>query len=280
MQSLSQIISWIAVNPWLTILSFIVTLFSHFLAIFFYLKGKLSKMPCYTKRSINIFRNFVSRIEHLKIIYINQPIENLTITKILFWNRGCETINRQDIPQLDPLTIRVKNGLEILDAKITYVKNPANQFSLIFSDDNSWINLEFDYVDKDEGAIVQVMHTGTSESDVQISGTIKGVGKLKHKPWQDINFIPLLPLKLPLDHLIKVDIPIKTRRYIVAVIFFIFPLIISTILFLPPPGRVGEFSFFTKLLISMAFIILYWLMGFHTLRRTIPKGFSKFEEEL
>lgn len=139
-------------------------------------------MPCYTKRSINIFRNFVSKIEHLKIIYFNQQIENLTITKILFWNRGYETINRLDIPQLDPLTIRVKNGLEILDAKIIYMNNPANQFSLIFSDDISYITLEFDYVDKDEGAIVQVMHTGTSESDVQISGTIKGAGKLKHKP--------------------------------------------------------------------------------------------------
>jgi hypothetical protein len=37
--------------------------------------------------------------------------------------------------------------------------------------------MNFEYLDKNDGAILQIVHTGKSSADIKIGGTIKGVGK-------------------------------------------------------------------------------------------------------
>ena len=85
-------------------------------------------MPFYANRSINIVEDLVSRFESLKMLYSGQPIKNLTVTKTAFWNGGRDTIKGEDVASADPLSVHVKKGCKILNAKILYIKNPANQF--------------------------------------------------------------------------------------------------------------------------------------------------------
>lgn len=186
MSLFSQSIEWMGTNPWLSIVSFIIAVLGVALAIIFYVKGKKVKSPCYTLRSNNLVRDVVSRIEPLEMRYSGQQIKNLTITKIAFWNAGRDTINNQDVASADPLTVHVKEGYKILDTKILYEKNPTNQFSITTSEDRSYIALQFEYVDKGEGAVIQLIHTGISHEDIELLGTIKGAGKptFKYSPTQ------------------------------------------------------------------------------------------------
>jgi hypothetical protein len=109
------------------------------------------------------------------MLYGGQPVKNLTVTKLLFWNAGRETITGADVARADPLGIHVSD-CEILDAKILRAKNPVNCFKLDWAGDPSFAELRFDYVDRDEGVVIQVLHTAKTGRDVRLVGTVMGVG--------------------------------------------------------------------------------------------------------
>ncbi|MGR3311398.1 MAG: hypothetical protein ACUZ77_11580 [Candidatus Brocadiales bacterium] len=170
--------------PWPNVLSISLALIGIILAIFFYIKGKRTKKPTYAIRSTNLIRDFKGRFGKLKIKYGDEPISNFTATKVAFWNNGKETINGSkggDIATTDQLMIKVKNGSRFLDSDVLHPKkddNP-NQFSIKPSEDGSHVLIQFEYLDKGQGGVMQLLHTGKSSDDVEVCGTIKGYGKLK-----------------------------------------------------------------------------------------------------
>ena len=78
------------------------------------------KEPVYSIRSNNLISGSVSTLSNLLISYKNQKIENLTVSKILFYNRGSETLRRHDIQTINPLKISSKT-CNILDGGITKI---------------------------------------------------------------------------------------------------------------------------------------------------------------
>lgn len=179
-ESIRKSIELLVASPWFGFVGFLLAIIGIAASIITYQKSKKLKIPCYSIRSTSLVRDLVSKIEPLKIFYSDEPIENLTVTKIMFWNAGQDTINKQDIASAEPITLHVKEGYKILNPpKIINMKNPANRFSL--TSNQSFITLDFDYVDKDEGVIIQFFHTGKSNEDIQVLGKIKGVGELKNK---------------------------------------------------------------------------------------------------
>jgi len=120
------------------------------------------------------------------MLYAGQGIENLTATKILFWNAGRETIDSEDVAE--KISVHAKNGYKILNASVVEEKETANKF-WVPSYDQSQAQLDFEYIDKDQGAVVQILHTGKSSEDLEIRGTIKGAGKLTRVPIMHPHFV-------------------------------------------------------------------------------------------
>lgn len=252
--NLSQFIEWLATNPWLIITSFIITITSLLLAIIFYIKGKKVKLLYYAIRSQNIVRDLISRIDSLDMLYANERIENLTATKIAFWNAGNDTINSNDIASVRPLTINVKEGYKILDAK-TLNYNPVNQFSIKLSDDKSQINISFEYLAKNEGAVIQLLHTGKSEQDIEIQGIIKDYSKT--------------PMRINDTH------TIDSEYKIILGICFSLPVLVIVIAVAD-----GSFFFIGNIIVAAFLLILFWGLGLLILRDSLPKGLKKFEDKI
>jgi predicted ATP-dependent endonuclease of OLD family len=120
------VIDLVGKSSWLSILAFILGLFG----ISYTFLHKKEKVPCYDIISNNIIRDFVSIFKLLEIKYSNQEIKNFTITKIAFWNKGRETIVKEDIVTLDPISIHIKDGYNILDKEIIGRNEKTNNFSL------------------------------------------------------------------------------------------------------------------------------------------------------
>jgi hypothetical protein len=148
------------------------------LGIFFYIRSKREKLPCYSIYSRNIIREYVSSIENLEIKYSGQKIKNLTISRIVFWNKGKEVINWNDNVESAPLSIRVRDGYEILGSEIIVSNESTNMFSFVKATDKTAINVKFDYISKDNGFIAIVYHTGKYDDDIEICGKIKGAYKI------------------------------------------------------------------------------------------------------
>ncbi len=251
--NLSQFIEWLATNPKL---NFTIAIIGLFLAIFFYIKGKKVKLPYYAIRSHNIVRDLVSRIDSLEMLYAGERIENLTATKIAFWNAGNDTIKREDIPDKAPLTVTVKKGYKILEAKILHFIEEANQFSIPISEDKSHISIYFEYLDKNQGVIIQLLHTGKSKQDIEINGKIKGFGIPKRKN---------ATIVFNSGHLI----------------FFVFCFGIPVYIIGMGVANGGIFeATIGEIIVIAFFFILFWGFGFLILSQILPKGFKKFEEEI
>ncbi|MBU0509338.1 hypothetical protein KKH27_10930 [bacterium] len=171
MQTLVNYI-WIALNsPWISLCGLIIGL----LGLLLFLRSKRDKRPCFAQRSTNILTDLKSSFGAIEVTYESQPIQSFTSTRIAFWNEGRETINRADIPSGAPITIRVGEGHRILEVKTVFRVEEANQMDIHISDSEArQAAISFEYLDQDQGGVVEILHTGTSDSDISISGLVKG----------------------------------------------------------------------------------------------------------
>ena len=147
------------------------------LATFFYLKGKKEKKPTFQIRSFNLVKEFSKKVTNIELLYSGENVENLTITKVVFWNRGDEPIRKDDVAVADPIKIVVDSKYEIFEAEILNdIANEANRFELV-KNGNKSIIITFDFILPGEGVAVQIAHSGLSSEDITLTGTIIGAGK-------------------------------------------------------------------------------------------------------
>ena len=186
----------------------------------------------YFETSTNIFKDLSDKFELLEILYKGQKIKNLTITKIIFWNNGKETIKKEDIVPSDPLVLEVDKGFQILDVKI-FPNNSSSKFTYSISDDLSTAKLDFDYIDKNEGAVIQISHSGYSSENIQLKGKIMGVGEpiRRQKTFKSYVTVPIGGITIPIfrKQLIEYQLKIKSEYYAFgfASLFFLISLILN-----------------------------------------------------
>ena len=256
MSNISQSIELIVADPWFALLSFLIAIIGVITAVFYYYRGKKVKSPCYAIRSFNIAKDLVSKIESLEMLYDGKPIKNLTVTKIAFWNAGRDTINREDIPTTEPLIIRINEECKILDAKIHSIKNLANQLSISTSEDQLSSNINFEYLDRGDGGVFQLIHTDINDENIEVHGLIKGAGS---------------PIKKNIPNLKLFSSKKKYPRIALSILLFGLPLIqIAKFILNPEEGDIFA---------TLIFIVVYWGLGSLIFIRRLPKGFEYFEEE-
>jgi hypothetical protein len=205
------------------------------------------------------------------VLYKNETVANLTVSKIAFWNEGKDTIDRTDIETVNHLRIECAENIKILDTKILVCNNYSSQFSVNLSDDQKYANIEFDYIDNKQGAVIQVVHTGRSSEDLRIAGNIKGVNYFTNR-FTSAWFIRWLRNKLP-----KPSKNFSNGMLIVLGFVLLFMLIIN---FLYPeffdPKTEFSSGLFTGFNLIIALLSLY--IGFFGERKIVPKSLEIFYE--
>jgi hypothetical protein len=265
---------------WLNILSLlfgVIGVFGIPLSIILYFKSKKNKSPCFAVRSNNLISDSEKIAAPLKILYADQPVKDLTVAKILFWNDGQETIDKTDVVTSDPVKICIKGGYKILDAKLIFCNKKENGFSIELSSDQTSAILHFEYIDKDQGSVIQIFHTGKSSKDLEIVGTIKGVKNIIRRR------IPLLEINSEEEEEPR-RLSRKAENRIMRVFLFVAPIFIILINFVAPGFLVAmsavsnPYIFIINQMSGVLLLIFFWSMGFYLFKRRIPADFEIFEE--
>jgi hypothetical protein len=73
-------------------------------------------------------------------------------------------------------------SVDILDVRVIQQNSYSNNFNVNLGVNPSdwWLN--FDYVDEENGVVLQVVHTGKGSSDVELKGRIIGNKRIKRRP--------------------------------------------------------------------------------------------------
>jgi len=194
MASAPETAEWIVDNPYISVLLICLTIIGFCLSIYFYFESRRQKKPCYSI----ITQQMVPKLGDIfQLFYLGERFNRFSVSYILFWNDGRESIRKEDISSKEPIIISTGNDNKLLEGFISIQKNTANNYSLKRIDDQN-ISIHFDFIDKNQGAIITLYHTGEINTDTGFKGTIIGGGQFKYKSipdpqqWQEMHLIALL----------------------------------------------------------------------------------------
>ncbi len=115
----------------------------------------------------------------LQVLFHDRPVSRLTATAVWFWNDGARAIRRTDVPDSSPLALSLSDDsgpLGIVDMSVTRTSRDAIRFSAGLSSANT-VRFSFDFLDANDGALIEILHTGTISADIRFSGIILGVSR-------------------------------------------------------------------------------------------------------
>lgn len=262
-------------NPWVIFLCFCIAILSLISGIVFFLASRKKKDFRYSYNSNRLIKDFTQQIDGLNISYKSKTIESLTVTKYVFWNKGSETINSSDFPSTSKLKIKIKNDSKILDSNIIFTKNETNNVSCELKNNEEAL-LQFDYLDKGEGFVVQLIHTSTNDNDLCVEGTIKGIGDISKKIIHfEPGYIRFLDKRLAKkgNDKSKAQITLKIMGWITILLGIIFLIYSIRIL-------ARENMKTMDIIMSLICSILYFSMGIPLVKSSVPLYFKNFYERI
>lgn len=202
--------------------------------------------------SFGIIQQGKRKIKKLLLSFDNKEIQNLTVTKFAIWNSSKNVIYGTDMVSNQKLHIAATGDTTILDANIITESEHANHFKVTEKSDKKVV-LDFEYVDSKEGIILQVFHTGSSET-LKVEGKIKGgkpikyvapsTNKQKHNLIKKSTGKKIMALAITVDVLALLGIVI----YFTLICFGVFPE--------PPQKSYSEIEQFDK----VTLMIILWVM--------------------
>jgi hypothetical protein len=269
------IINFLENNTFFKFIYFLLTPIGIVLSFYFYYKSRKFKRPVYIVKTLNLVKEKIQKIETVQILYKGEKVDNLSISKIALWNEGKETISTNDVANSSPIKINIKDGLEILEAEIIYQKNISNDFKIEINEDYKFLLVKFDFFDFEEGVVLKIFHTGSSSSDLFLSGTVKSVKKITRK---EINYLPTIFNKILL---VDNSLSKKSKLRIIgwSSIFMGILVILGFPIMMYQSDEMIEkksSSIITTLLIGIPYLYL----GYKTLKKYIPKDFNIIWEDI
>ncbi len=128
------------------------------------------------RRHDNVWKNTEKHFDELQIV-AKEDISDIYIARFAIWNSGTKYINDFDMAPRGPIRIMAQNNAKVLDARVITITDEYNNIQCVKEDDKN-VLVSFDFLNCGDGAIVEVVYTGTAEN-IFVSGRIKG-GKIKN----------------------------------------------------------------------------------------------------
>ena len=169
-------------TPFVTLGSLVLAIFGILLAIIFYFRSQKNKTPCFEEKSNTIIEGLHKSLDGLEVHYKGKAQDRITVTKVAFWNDGKETIDKSDMVEKDPLRIEIPKSIEVLDVQVIDVSSNSNSVTLskvITAENEITYTMDFEYLDQTEYFVVQIIHNGTAQEQLEIKGKIKGVKSME-----------------------------------------------------------------------------------------------------
>ena len=136
------------------------------------------------------------------ILFKGKSIDHFSKSEIILWNSGSEALRRADIPSTDPLRFDFSQAT-ILQTEITAQVRESSKVEMILSSDRKSIVIEFEFLDKGDGALLTLWHDGVDTTPkfngviIGQSGGINSLGRFRPQNLPDV------PMPTPVDNFEK-----------------------------------------------------------------------------
>ena len=174
---MDELLKTISEHPLVPIGGMIFGLFSTALAIIFYLRSRRISEIRFDFSGISLVEGLSGKLEGIEVKYKGIAQERITVSRFVFWNAGTETIRSTDFTD-DTLRISCKEGVSVLDHRIVDANDETNKIEIdhatAIDDGEISIGVRFDYLDSEDGAVIQIVHDGDGRTRFRLAGSLKG----------------------------------------------------------------------------------------------------------
>ena len=166
-------------NNWLSIIFWISSIFITWWFGAYYFRRKKISVYSRGNRVIGYDENLKAEVrDNLEITYCGVAIPRLTRTIYVLWSSGSSSVSREDIASKDALRIIKSDDGEIISARILKTNNESSEFQVSLCKDNSFVEIDFDYLQPKNGAVFEVLHT-SSNSNLDFKGSFRSDGTIE-----------------------------------------------------------------------------------------------------
>jgi hypothetical protein len=169
-------LTWLE-NNWFALATFAAGVIGTFVV---YRWQKKERVPYYARRNVLLIKNTIAPIEGVEVHYRghSKNIDNLSVAVIAIWNAGRETLDKAHFTTAKPLRVVACDSVTILGVSIIQCNTDTAQPRCDYHKTKNSADVTFDYLDKNEGFVLQVLHTGINKEDIRIEGAFKGCGDI------------------------------------------------------------------------------------------------------
>lgn len=268
MESIVNFFSIISFPVWSTYLGLSVGTIGTVATIYAFFKSKKLKEPFCVVSNRNIISPIMNDVPKLNVQYEGKPIDRLSLTTIYFWNAGSETINGEDTPKNSPFQIMPKNDSVIYNIESKFTTREANGFKFLLNNPKNVVDLEFDFFDKNDGFVIEILHSGKSADDIELHALFKGAKPLIKRATFSHQHLPK-----PIQELLAGDFRLPLSFFL-----FLTPLLVSLDAFFNITGINHEYKFQTDIFAALLLTASGWFFSFKLFKTRVPKGFSLLDD--
>lgn len=273
---IQKLINWFQQHPEISILGFFLGLILGIWSLVVGIKSRNRKKLAISVTGNNLIQDFSEKINGLIVNFKNEKVKNLTVTRIVIWNNGNQTLHSNDLIQANPLRIVSKDDVSILDFQIIQENEASNQFEIfnaqVDNEKTQSLYIRFDYIDPAQGCVIQIIHNGNSFSDVTVTGKLKGI--------DEISKIDGARFVYRLIDLFALTSNRRTNKIISGLSFITLAIVLlAASLFFSNIERNLTFQEYARYLIVIL-VLPYFYIGFKILLFSLPKGLDSFNERI
>ena len=148
------------------------------LAIYYHYQSVQERAPTYyvSPTRTRIVDTSIAAPPQMQVLYKGKDLnENVSAAIVYLWTDGKLPIRAGDV--LEPVRIELDPGCNIIDARILKISRPVTKLVRAEVSDTARnvIPLSFEILERNDGAVLQVIYTGKPDANVSATGTIVGV---------------------------------------------------------------------------------------------------------
>ncbi len=171
-----DILNAVSKNPLVPVGGILLGVIGIVLAVVFYIRSRRVSSVRYDYTAISLVEGLSDAMHGIEVTYKGAAQDRITVTHFVFWNAGTETIRSNDFTD-DPLRIKGIDDVAILDHRIIVANDATNKVEIgaVQSARNEIsIPVRFDYLDSNDGAVIQIVHDGSVLTGFRLAGSLKG----------------------------------------------------------------------------------------------------------
>lgn len=175
--TLPKVISFFS-NPWLGAITSLCTILGLIFAIYTFASSNITRNLIYTIYPIKALALRSGEVSNLKVFYEEKEIKtDITVAQLAIWNKGKIPIKPDNI--LKTIKITTNPSTPILEVQIRKQSRDVIGFTIGSSYYNEgYIPVSWDILENGDGAIIQIIYSGSEDVKFSVEGVIEGQNKI------------------------------------------------------------------------------------------------------